>query len=66
MKKNKRKLKTWVNLVITILFIIIASWLLALFIDKTLTNYDKMAAECDEAYGHTCSYYEVRQFSLGK
>jgi len=64
MKTKKRRLKRWVRITLVILFIII--WLLALFIDKTLTNYDKMAAECDEAYGHTCSYYEVRQFSLGK
>lgn len=66
MKTKKRRLKRWVRITLVILFIIISSFILALLIDKTLTDYDKLGAECDQAYGHTCSYYEVRQFSLGK
>lgn len=66
MKTKKRRLKRWVRVTLIILFIIISSFILASLIDKNLTDYDKMAAGCDEEYGHTCSYYEVRQFSLGK
>ncbi|MEI3507880.1 MAG: hypothetical protein V8R01_01905 [Bacilli bacterium] len=66
MKTKKRKLKIWVKMILFIGFIIGLSFILALIIDKALTDFDKRGAECDQAYGHTCSPYEIRQFSLGK
>lgn len=66
MKTKKRKLKTWAKNILFIGFIIDLSFILALIIDKALTDFDKRGAECDQAYGHTCSPYEIRQFSLGK
>lgn len=66
MKIKKRKLKTWVKIILSVEFIIGLSFIFALIIDKALTDFDKRGAECDQAYGHTCSPYEIRQFSLGK
>ena len=46
------------------LFIVFATALILLVFFNN--NSNNLESECDNAKGHTCSYYELRQFSLGK
>lgn len=63
---KKYKLKTWVKVTLFILFTISVITILILFLMKGENDFEKLARQCDEDRGYTCSYYEVRQYSLGK
>lgn len=64
--KKKRKLKKWVKVTLKIILIIIIGLILGQIIKKGFNNYEKLASQCDREHGYTCSYYDIRQFSLGK
>lgn len=63
---KKIRLKNWVKNVLTILSVALISSILALIFIKSINDIDKLAKQCDADRGYTCSYYEVRQYSLGK
>ena len=64
--RKKRKLKTWVRVTLTILLTIIIGLILGLIIKKGVDDFEELARQCDQDRGHTCSYYDIRQYSLGK
>lgn len=64
--RNKRKLKTWVKVTLTILLTISIGLILGLIIKKGTDDFEELARQCDQDRGYTCSYYDVRQYSLGK
>lgn len=64
--QKKRKLKTWVKITLLVLLSTILSLILCLLIKKGVNDFEELARQCDQERGYTCSYYEVRQYSLGK
>lgn len=59
-----KKIK-WKNVAIIVLlfaFGLICGFLLF----KGIDNLNQIANTCDKAKGHTCSYYEIKQYVLGK
>lgn len=64
--KKKRKLKTWVKVTLTVLLTIIIGLILGLIIKKGVDDFEELARQCDQDRGYTCSYYDIRQYSLGK
>lgn len=64
--KKKRKLRKWVNVTLFVVLIIIISLLLILMSQNGNTQFNQSANECDDFYGRTCTYYEVRQFSINQ
>lgn len=66
MKRTKRRLKKWVRYTLYTLLIIALGFIFALILKSGVDNFDRIAQECDKDRGYTCSYYEVRQYSLGK
>lgn len=66
MKRTKRRLKKWVKVTLYILLTIIIGLILGIVLKKGLNDFDELARQCDQDRGYTCSYYEVRQYSLGK
>ena len=58
---RRRKLRTWVKVVLFILFVG-AMYLLLL---KGCERYNNIAEECDSYYGYTCSHYMVDQYGKG-
>ncbi len=63
---KKRKLKTWVKITLIIILTITFGLILGLIITKGINNFKELARQCDQDRGYTCSYYEIRQYSLGK
>ena len=63
---KKCKLKTWVQVTLTILLTITIGLILGLILKKGVDDFEELARQCDQDRGYTCSYYEVRQYSLGK
>ena len=66
MKKSKRKLRKWVKVTLNILLTISICLILGLIIKKGVDNFEELAKQCDQDRGYTCSYYDIRQYSLGK
>ena len=66
MKKSKRKLKKWVKVTLNILLTILIGLILGFILKKGIDDFDERAKQCDLDRGYTCSYYDVRQYSLGK
>lgn len=64
--KKKYKLKNWVKITLSILFTIIVIIILILFLKKGANDFEELAKQCDQDKGYTCSYYEIRQYSLSK
>lgn len=64
--RKKRKLKTWVKVTLTILLTIIIGLILGLIIKKGVDDFEELARQCDQDRGYTCSYYDIRRYSLGK
>lgn len=64
--KKKRRLKKWVKVTLSILSTIIVGFILALILMKGANNFEELAKQCDKDRGYICSYYDVRQYSLGK
>ena len=65
-KKKKRRLKKWVKVTLNILCAISVFIILALLIKKGVNDFEDLAKQCDKEYGYTCTYYDIRQYSLGK
>lgn len=63
---KKRKLKTWVRVTLKILLTIFIGLILGLIFKKGVDDFEELARQCDQDRGYTCSYYDVRQYSLGK
>lgn len=66
MKRTKRRLKKWVKVALYILLTISIGLILGFVLKKGLNDFDELARQCDQDRGYTCSYYDVRQYSLGK
>lgn len=64
MKKSKLRLKKWVKITLAILLIILMALILILTIMKGVKGFEELAKQCDQDKGYTCSYYEIRQYSL--
>jgi len=60
--KRKYRLKKWVKVTLAISVFII----LALLVKKGVNDFEDLAKQCDKEYGYTCTYYDIRQYSLGK
>ena len=58
--KKKYRLKKWVKVTISVFII------LALLVKKGVNDFEDLAKQCDKEYGYTCTYYDIRQYSLGK
>ena len=63
---KKCKLKTWVKVTLTILLTITIGLILGLILKKGVDDFEELARQCDQDRGYTCSYYDIRQYSLGK
>ena len=63
---KKCKLKTWVKVTLTILLTITIGLILGLILKKGVDDFEELARQCDQDSGYTCSYYDIRQYSLGK
>ena len=59
---KRLKLRKWVLVVLA--FIIFLIFLISL--RCIYERYNKLFNECDSEKGYSCSYYEMRQYSLGK
>lgn len=68
MKKHKKyRLKKHIKRkVMKILVIVISLLLILLLIKKGLDNYDKLARECDQYYGETCTHYDINIYKNNK
>lgn len=64
--RKKRKLKTWVKVILTVLLTIIIGLILGFILKKGSNDFEELARQCDQDRGYICSYYEIRQYSLGK
>ena len=64
--KKKYKLKKWAKTTLNILCTISIFIAMTLLIMKGVNDFEKLAQQCDKDYGYTCTYYNVRQYSLGK
>lgn len=60
---TKRRLKPWVKYLTVALFII-ASIIIVNFVCDDLERIEKEAKNCDQANGHICSLYEVKNYML--
>ncbi len=63
---QKRRFKKWVKYCLNIALLISIAIIFALLVHSQLNNYNKVARQCDIERGYTCSYYEIRQYGLGK
>lgn len=63
---KKLKLKPWVKKTLLIILTITIGLILGLIIKKGVENFEELARQCDQDRGYTCSYYDIRQYSLGK
>ena len=62
--KKKRRLKKWVKVVLGILEFILFSLMILMLFKGISKRYDDLYKQCDESRGYTCSYYDMRQFSI--
>lgn len=64
--EKKYRLKKWVKVTLNILCAISVFIILALLVKKGVNDFEDLAKQCDKEYGYTCTYYDIRQYSLGK
>lgn len=64
--KKKLKLRKWVKITLTIFIAVLTIQILSSAIKSMADRYDELYKECDESRGYTCSYYDMRQYSIGK
>mgnify|MGYP007057044525 FL=1 len=64
--KKKYRLKKWVKVTLNILCTISVFIILALLVKKGVNDFEDLAKQCDKEYDYTCTYYDIRQYSLGK
>ncbi len=63
--KKKLKLRRWVKATLNVLGIIALAFLVSAIMKSGLDKYNRIAEECDNYHGYTCSHYEVEQWSRG-
>ena len=64
--KKKRKLKNWLKITLFMISIILLTFIFVMILIKGDDEFNDMAKECDNAYGRTCTYYEVKQYFRNK
>lgn len=64
--KKRYRLKKWVKVTLAILEVIFIGLLLGFILVKGANDFDELARQCDQDRGYTCTYYDIRQYSLGK
>lgn len=64
MVKKRRRLKPWVKVSLFILAMLAVTFTSYKFIEYVADDYNNFYKQCDEAKGHTCSYYEARQYAI--
>lgn len=62
----KKKLKFKNGLTRTPFILIVITIILILITVKGVNNFKMLANDCDNNKGYTCTYYEIRQYSLSK
>lgn len=62
----KKKLKLKNGLKKTPFILMIITIILIIMIVKGVNNFKMLANDCDNNKGYTCTYYEIRQYSLRK
>jgi hypothetical protein len=64
--KTKRKYKLKENVKLLLRDILLLLTVVVISIISVKNNFNKIAKECDKAYGYTCTYYDVRTYQLNK
>lgn len=62
---KKRRLKSWVVKTLRVMMILFTIGVIYSVSDAS-DRIDQDYNECDRINGYTCSYYEARQFAIGK
>ena len=62
---KKRRLKKWVVKMLMVITILVTVAIIYA-VSEASDRFDQNYSECDQINGYTCSYYEARQYSLGK
>ena len=65
-KKRRLKFKESVKDAFATIVIIIVGVITLNSIKIAINNYAELANKCDQEKGYVCSYYDVKQYSLGK
>ena len=63
---KKIRLKKWFKYTLGALVTISITIVLTMIFKQEMKLLNDMAHQCDAEKGYTCSYYEIRQYSLGK
>lgn len=64
--KKRYRLKKWVKVTLTIIEVIVLGLILGISLTKGANDFEELARQCDQDRGYTCTYYDIRQYSLGK
>lgn len=62
--KRKYKLKKWLKYSLIVLALIISAIIVASACIASFKDLDELAKECDAKMGYTCSYYDIREYSI--
>ncbi len=63
---RKRRLRKWFKYTLGVLVTIFITIVLTMIFKQEMKSFSDIAQQCDLEKGYTCSYYEIRQYSLGK
>lgn len=63
---KKRRCKKWVKYCLNVSLLFLIAIILTMLVKSQLSDYSKVAQQCDLEKGYVCSYYEIRQYGLGK
>lgn len=63
---KKLKLKPWVKKTLTVLLTTTIVLVLGLIVKSEVGDFKELASQCDQDHGYTCSYYDIRQYSLNR
>lgn len=62
--KRKYKLRSWVKYTLAILAIIVSMIIVVSICKTRFMQLDNLAKDCDNKMGYTCTYYEIKNYSL--
>lgn len=62
--KRKYKLKKWIKYSLIVIVLIMSTIIVAFICIASFKDLDKLAKECDAKMGYTCSYYDIRKYSI--
>ncbi len=62
--KRKYKLKKWVKYSLIVIALIVSTIIVASVCIASFKDLDELAKECDAKMGYTCSYYDIRKYSI--